>query len=312
MDEGLIIEGISFQGHCGISQEERSHAQPLLVDLEFSCSATDAIQTDALSKTIDYAQVSSRVVDIGCSEACALLETLGDRISRTLLAEFPIETLRIWVRKATPPLENVTGSVGVRLTYHRSQLSRIEDTASGSPSPFLVKYAQHIPQGRVLDLACGSGRHTMYLAKQGYEVVGLDRNTEALTTLSQKSQDQHLPNLMVQELDLETDENNLPSLGEHEYTGVVVFYYLYRPIFPNIIKALKQGGIVIYETFLIDNHLRFQHPRRKEFCLDHNELLHLAHGLRILHYEEGQHQDQTGQNPAFTARLVAQKIETYR
>jgi dihydroneopterin aldolase len=308
MDEGLIVEGISFQGHCGVSQEERSQAQPLLVDLEFSCSATDAIQTDALSKTIDYAKVSSRVVDIGRSDACALLETLGDRISRTLLAEFPIETLRIWVRKANPPLEHVIGSVGVRLTYHRSQLSRIEDASSSSPSPFLLKHTQHIPQGRVLDLACGSGRHAIHLAKQGYEVVGLDRNMEALATLSQAAHDQHLPNLTVKELDLEANVENPPSLGENEYTGVVVFYYLYRPIFPFIIKAIKPGGILIYETFLIDNHHHYQHPRRKEFCLEHNELLQFTPGLRVLHYEEGQYQAQTGKTPAFTARLVAQKI----
>ncbi len=308
MDEGLIVEGISFQGHCGVSQEERSLAQPILVDLEFSCSAEDAIQTDAISKTIDYAQVSSRVVDIGRSEYCALLETLGDRISRTLLAEFPIEMLRIWVRKAKPPLEHVIGSVGVRLTYHRSKLSLIEDTSSSRLSPFLLKYNHHIPKGRVLDLACGSGRHAIHIAKQGYEVLGLDRNTEALNTLSQAAQDQHLKNLAVRELDLEANVDNPPSLGENEFIGVVVFYYLYRPILPKIIHALKPGGILIYETFLIDNHHHYQHPRRKEFCLEYNELLQLAQGMRVLHYEEGQHQDQIEQNTPFTARLVAQKV----
>jgi len=308
MDEGLIVEGISFQGCCGVSLEERSQPQPLLVDLKFACSAADAIHTDSIAKTIDYAQVSSRVVDVGRSEACALLETLGDRISRTLLAEFPIETLRIWVRKAKPPLDHVIGSVGVRLTYHRTQLSKVEDTSSSTPSPFLLKYAEHIPQGRVLDLACGSGRHAIHLIKHGYEVVGVDRDTEALGTLSQAAHDQHLPNLTVRELDLEAGLNHLPSLGENDYTGVVVFYYLYRPIFPTIIRALKPGGMLIYETFLIDNHHHYQHPRRKEFCLEHNELLQLIPGLRVLHYEEGQHHDETDRKTAFTARLVAQKV----
>lgn len=310
MDEGLIIEGISFQGHCGVPLEERSKPQPLLVDLEFACSAKDAIQSDTISKTIDYALVASRVVDIGRSEKCALIETLADRICRVLLAEFPIETLRIWVRKAKPPLDYVLGSVGVRLTYHRSTAARVGETSSTGPSPFLMKYGQQIPQGRVLDLACGSGRHALHLAKSGYEVAGLDRNTEALATLSKAAQDEGLPNLTIRELDLELDSTNPPPLGKNEFTGVLVFHYLYRPIFPNIIKALKPGGMLIYETFLIDNHHRFQHPRRKEFCLEHNELLQLTHGLRVLYYEEGQHQDHTGgQQPAFTARLVAQKVE---
>jgi len=309
MDEGLIIEGISFQGRCGVPLEERSKPQPLLVDLEFACSAKNAIQSDTISKTIDYALVSSRVVDIGRSEKCALIETLADRISQVLLTEFPIETLRIWVRKAKPPLNHVMGSVGVRLTYHRSQIPRIGELPSNGPSPFLMKYGQQIPQGRVLDLACGSGRHALHLAKRGYEVIGLDRNTEALTTLSKTAQDEGLPNLTTRELDLETDSDAPPSLGETEFTGVLVFHYLYRPIFPNIIKALKRGGMLIYETFLIDNHHQFQHPRRKEFCLEHNELLQLTHNLRVLYYEEGQHEDHTGPQQTFTARLVAQKVE---
>ncbi len=308
MDEGLIIEGISFQGRCGVTMEERSTPQPLLVDLEFSCSAEDAIQTDTLSKTIDYAHVSSRVVDIGRSGTCELIETLADRISRALLAEFPIETLRIWLRKAKPPLDYVIGSVGVRLTYHRSRLSKLGDSPANNPSPFLVRHGQQIPQGQILDLACGSGRHAIYLARQGYPVVGLDRNPDALTTLARTALNENLHNVTTRELDLESDSTGPPSLGENEFAGVLVFYYLYRPIFPNIIKALKPGGLLIYETFLIDNHHRFQHPRRKEFCLAHNELLRLAHGLRVLFYEEGQRQDQAGQQPAFTARLVAQKV----
>ena len=308
MDEGLVIEGISFQGHCGVSLNERSTPQPLLADLEFICPAQDAIQTDMLSKTIDYAQVSSRVVDIGSTKECALLETLADRISRVLLAEFPIETLRIWLRKAKPPLDHVIGSVGVRLTYHCSQTSCIKGIPSDNLSPFLLKFAQRIPRGQVLDLACGSGQHALYLAKLGYEVVGLDRNTEALDTLTQTARDHHLSNLRVRVFDLEKDSGDPPSLGESEYAGIIVFYYLYRPIIPNIIKALKLGGILIYETFHMDNHRQYNHPRRKEFCLEANELLRLTSKMRILHYEEGQRQNQAKQDPVFTVRLVAQKV----
>lgn len=310
MEEGLIIEGISFQGRCGVSLKERSQPQPLLVNLEFACPAKDAIETDTLSKTIDYAQVSSRVLDIGRSEQCALLETLADRICRILLAEFPIDTLHIWLRKVQPPLEHVVGSVGVRLTYHRAQTLRLEkEEASVTPSPFFLNNVHWIPQGQVLDLACGGGRHALHLARLGYQVIGLDRNTEALDTLSKMAREDHLTNMTIKNLDLERDPNAPPSLGENAFDGVVVFYYLYRPLFPSILKALKPGGTLIYETFLIDNHHQFQHPRRKEFCLEHNELLQLADGLRVLHYAEGQHQDPSQTHQAFTARLVAQKIE---
>ena len=308
MDEGLVIEGISFQGHCGVTVEERAIPQPLLVDLEFACSAMDAIRTDSLSKTIDYAQVAARVIDMGRTEKCALLETMADRMSRVLLAEFPMQTLRIWLRKAKPPLEHVMGTVGVRLTYTRSQGTHAIESPPPPISPFLVTHCHNIPRGKVLDLACGSGRHALYLAGKGYEVVGIDRNPEALAALSQAARTHHLSNITVRELDLEVDETHPPSLGVNAFDGIMVSYYLYRPIFPSMITALKPGGILIYETFLIDNHHQFQHPRRKEFCLEHNELFHLIRGLRVLHYEEGQHQDHLGQQAVFTARLVAQKL----
>jgi hypothetical protein len=65
--------------------------------------------------------------------------------------------------------------------------------------------------------------------------------------------------------------------------------------------------MLIYETFLIDNHMQYQHPRRKEFCLMHNELLRLVPGFRILHYEEGRREEGLDSERVFTARLVAQK-----
>jgi hypothetical protein len=64
----------------------------------------------------------------------------------------------------------------------------------------------------------------------------------------------------------------------------------------------------MYETFLLDNHIHRQHPRRKEFCLESNELLSLLHGFRILHYDEGDHEDPLRREQAFTARAVARKL----
>lgn len=86
-----------------------------------------------------------------------------------------------------------------------------------------------------------------------------------------------------------------------------MFFYLTRPLFPHIIDALKPGGVLLYETFLIDNHLHYQHPRRKEFCLAHNELIDLTSDLRILHYDEGPHEGHRGVESTYTAQLVAQK-----
>jgi hypothetical protein len=87
---------------------------------------------------------------------------------------------------------------------------------------------------------------------------------------------------------------------------IIGFFYLFRPLFAPILQALKPGGMLVYETFLIDNYFRHHHPRRWEFCLAHNELLRLTSSLRVLHYDEGEHQDSSAASP-LTARLVAQK-----
>lgn len=306
VSEAIIIESIRFQAKCGVTPDERQRPQPLLADLEIACSVEDAIHTDSLTKTVDYARVVQRVIAVGATNENALIERLADQIAQVLLLEFPIRRLTIWLRKAAPPLPDVSGSVGVRLTYPRQ--NAVDFSSLFQPSPFLHATAGMIPKGKILDVAAGKGRHALYMATQGYDVVGLDRDEHALATLAQRAKDHHLSNLSIWNADLEQHPETPPSLGDQEYDGILVFFYLFRPLFTSILLALKPGGILIYETFLIDNHVRYHHPRRKEFCLGHNELLHLTHPLRVLHYEEGPYPSSPPyQEPAITARLVAQK-----
>lgn len=63
----------------------------------------------------------------------------------------------------------------------------------------------------------------------------------------------------------------------------------------------------MYETFLIDNYLRYQRPRRQEFCLVRGELRNLAHGLNVLEYNETAREGNDGQGENYTARLPARK-----
>ncbi len=306
MNEEIVIEGIRFHARCGVTLAERQRPQPLLADVTFACSVQDAIHSDDLAKTVDYAQITQRVVDVGTANHTMLIEKLANRIAQTLLTEFPIARLTIWLRKAAPPLPDVTGSVGVRLTYPRPR-ARAAASLLSEPSPFLIANAHRIPNGKILDVAAGQGRHALYLASQGYEVIGLDRDAAALDALACSGDERRLSNLSTRTLDLEVNPDSPPSLGEQEYDGIVVFFYLFRPLFPALLRALKPGGILIYETFLIDNHLQYQHPRRKEFCLGHNELLRLTNRLRVLCYEEGPHLSRQDTS-AITARLVAQRF----
>jgi len=91
------------------------------------------------------------------------------------------------------------------------------------------------------------------------------------------------------------------------YDVVMVFLYLFRPLFPALLQTLKPKGILVYETSLVENHLRYQHPKHREFCFEPGELRELAQDLHILHYDEGERPRPDGQPGMFTVRLLAQK-----
>ena len=148
------------------------------------------------------------------------------------------------------------------------------------PSPWVVRFAPLIAKnGAVLDLACGSGRHTHYLAEGGYPVVALDRNPDALEPLNS------LTGVEIVAADLE-NENPWPLAGR-QFAGIVVTNYLHRPLFPAIIDALAEDGILIIETFALGNEA-FGKPSNPDFLLRPGELLEMVRGkLRVVAFEEG-------------------------
>ncbi len=303
MADLVIIERLEFHGHCGVTQEERQTPQPIAVDLELTYppgALSRAAETDDIGRAVDYATVAERIVQLGTAQAFALVETMAERISAMVFAEFPISALHLWVRKLAPPLKDVRGSVGVRL--ERTRASALPDPP---PARFLQEQMARFPKGTILDLASGQGRNALYLAGLGYTVEAIDRDQPALTALAETAERRSLSDLTTKYLDLEADPTHPPDLGTERYDAILVFFYLHRPLFPSLLRALKPGGLLVYETFLIDNHERRRHPRRKEFCLAHNELLRLAGGLRVLHYDEGERD--SGPETSFTAQLVAQR-----
>lgn len=142
-----------------------------------------------------------------------------------------------------------------------------------APSAWVVRWAPLIARGRVLDLACGSGRHARLLAGLGHEVTAVDREPQPLTAVR-----------FIQ-ADLE-DGGPWPLPGE-EFQGIVVANYLHRPLFPLIERSLAPGGVLIYETFMAGNE-RFGKPSNPAFLLAPGELWTAFGGLHIIAFEQGQ------------------------
>ncbi|MBI5257278.1 MAG: class I SAM-dependent methyltransferase [Burkholderiales bacterium] len=145
-----------------------------------------------------------------------------------------------------------------------------------APSPWIQRWAHLLPaRARVLDLACGSGRHVLWLAERGHALTAVDRDAEALTPLRAHAE------CIVADL-----EAAPWPLGERQFDGLVVTNYLWRPLWPRLRAALAPDGVLLYETFARGNET-VGRPARADFLLEPGELLQACEGLRIVAYEHG-------------------------
>jgi SAM-dependent methyltransferase len=155
-----------------------------------------------------------------------------------------------------------------------------EQQATSEPSAWVCRFASLIsPGGHVLDLACGTGRHARHLATLGYRVEAVDRDREALAGLA------GIAGVQPRQADLEAGA--WPYFGQ-AFDGIVVTNYLHRPLLPNLLAALAEGGVLIYETFMAGNE-RFGRPANPAYLLRSGELLELVRRrLTVVAFEQGQ------------------------
>jgi len=147
-----------------------------------------------------------------------------------------------------------------------------------SPSPWVRRWAPLIPPGgRVLDVACGHGRHLRYLSSLGFAVVGVDRDEAALGALRE------IGGVEIHVADIEAGPW---PFAPGEFDGVVVTHYLHRPLFADLVGALRPGGVLIYETFALGNE-RYGRPSNAAFLLRPDELLHRVEPLAVVAFEQG-------------------------
>ena len=152
-----------------------------------------------------------------------------------------------------------------------------------APSSWLLQHADLLPrEGRALDVACGRGRHALWLAERGLTTLAVDANADAIRELNEAARERGLP-LRADVRDLESGEG---PFRDSAFDVIVVVHYLHRLLFPALIDALAPGGLLIYETFTRAQAARGK-PTHPDFLLQPGELLELVRPLEVLASREG-------------------------
>ena len=167
------------------------------------------------------------------------------------------------------------------------------------PAQLLVDNIQLLPTGRVLDVAMGKGRNAVYLAKKGFDVEGVDISPQAVRSALGQAREAGVT-LKARVADLEIDYH----IEKSAYDVIICFNYLQRSLITQIKDGLRKGGIIVYETFTVDQ-AQFGKPTNLNYLLKHNELLALFRDFRCLYYREGIAEERKA-----LASIIAKKVYT--
>ncbi len=115
-EDKIILQGMVFYGYHGVNQAERELGQRFVVDLELSKDLSAAGSSDDLGMTVNYASVFKVAREVVEGPSCSLIETVAERLAAALLGRFPLEAVRVRVRKPWAPIRgSVLDSVAVEI-----------------------------------------------------------------------------------------------------------------------------------------------------------------------------------------------------
>ncbi|MYD46199.1 MAG: methyltransferase domain-containing protein [Gammaproteobacteria bacterium] len=164
------------------------------------------------------------------------------------------------------------------------------------PCRLLAHWSERLHGSRALDIACGTGRNSRFLASRGFQVTGLDVSDIALTKARNT---EHPNNSQITYIQHDLDEG-LPVIGYFDL--IIVIRYIKRELFPRLDKYLVAGG-----HLLIEHHIKYDAddrplagPESPEYRLDPNELKTLVEGFETLYEFEGLISDPDGQDAAIS------------
>ena len=151
----------------------------------------------------------------------------------------------------------------------------------GNPEPSVVELSPLLPQGLVLDVAAGAGRHSVFLARLGFRVVAADFSATGLALLAKVARQESLP---IEPVMVDLEETFPFQAGR--FDAVVDVSYLDRTLIPRLKESLRIGGVLLFDTFLVDQAIT-GHPRDPSFFLNHYELREILSDMELLRYREG-------------------------
>jgi SAM-dependent methyltransferase len=153
------------------------------------------------------------------------------------------------------------------------------------------------PPGLALDVACGAGRNALHLARRSFSVVAVDISWEGLQRLAQRVRAERLD---IHPVHADLEQFPLPAA---HFDVIVNTRFLLRSLFPKIRRALKPGGLLLFETFNVDELDVLGGDIRREFALERGELQAAFADFEVLLYEEGVFERREGERGL--ARMVA-------
>lgn len=151
-----------------------------------------------------------------------------------------------------------------------------EKTPRQVVAKLLSQHSRPCKGGRALDIACGTGRHAMFLAGLGYQVDAVDISDVALARIKGKSD-------KIRTILADLDDYQIQPA---HYDLIINFNFLQRHLFPQIIAGLKPGGMVIFQSYLREPDAPLKAPHHQDYLLLPNELPEAFQSLHILHYRE--------------------------
>ncbi len=119
-NDRISLRGLRFLGRHGVTLEERLEPQPIEVDVVLEADLSRAAASDELGDTVDYAALFDTVASIVEGRSFRLLEALAGAIADAVLAGWPVDGVKVSVRKPQAPLPGTFESVGVSLRRRRA------------------------------------------------------------------------------------------------------------------------------------------------------------------------------------------------